>query len=420
MHRQGKKHINAETLSRLPENQEPGTEEETSHTTAEEPAVVPGADVNLQDDTNSTYLAQQEDSAIGPVLTAMEHGSYPEPDTVSSWSRDSRLLVQQWEQLEIHDQLLWRRFYHPDSNRSHLQLIVPSALRHRVLDNIHGGAVSGHFGQRKMVSQLRRNFYWPGLTIDVKNLCRTCATCAARKTPIPRRQANLHTVPSGYPMQVVAVDILGPLPEMPSGNRYILVAADYFTRWTEAYAIHNQEAITVAKKLVDEMFLRFSPPSQLHSDQGASKLMSNVCSLLGIHKSRTTAYHPQCDGLVERFNRTLLSMLATCAQQHSSSWEIISRKYVLLIILANIQLLATVHSSLCMDGKQGYQLTSCLAPLPWRSSCLLTMLWNYNLYSVRLISGFVTTWISLTSDRRNSTIGECMANPTQSGTLRGF
>ena len=100
----------------------------------------------------------------------------------------------------------------------------------------------------------------PGLTTDVKNWCRTCATCAARKTPIPRRQANLHTVPSGYPMQVVAVDILGPLPEMPSGNRYILVAADYFTRWTEAYAIHNQEAITVAKKLVDEMFLHFSPP----------------------------------------------------------------------------------------------------------------------------------------------------------------
>ena len=49
--------------------------------------------------------------------------------------------------------------------------------------------------------------------------------------------------------------------------------------------------------------------------------MSNVCSLLGIHKSRTTAYHPQRDGLVEQFNRTLLSMLATCAQQHPSSWE---------------------------------------------------------------------------------------------------
>ena len=69
-------------------------------------------------------------------------------------------------------------------------------------------------------------------------------------------------------MQVVAVDIMGPLPETDDGNKYVLVVVDYFTRWTEAYGIRNQEAATVAKKLVDEVFCRFSPPEQLHSDQG--------------------------------------------------------------------------------------------------------------------------------------------------------
>lgn len=69
-------------------------------------------------------------------------------------------------------------------------------------------------------------------------------------------------------MQVVAVDILGPLPESTAGNSYILVAGDYFTKWLEAYAIPNQEAVTVARKLVNQMFCRFSPPEQLHSDQG--------------------------------------------------------------------------------------------------------------------------------------------------------
>ena len=69
-------------------------------------------------------------------------------------------------------------------------------------------------------------------------------------------------------MQIVAADILGPLPESPSKNRYVLVAMDYFTRWAEAYnyAIPNQEAITIATKLVNELFLRFSVPEQLHSD----------------------------------------------------------------------------------------------------------------------------------------------------------
>ena len=79
-------------------------------------------------------------------------------------------------------------------------------------------------------------------------------------------------VASGFPMQVIAADILGPLPESTAGNLYILVVGDYFTKWLEDYAIPNQEAITVAQKLVDQLFSRFSPPEQLHSDQGKQLL----------------------------------------------------------------------------------------------------------------------------------------------------
>ena len=72
----------------------------------------------------------------------------------------------------------------------------------------------------------------------------------------------------GHPMQLVATDIVGPFPESTSGNFYVLVAADYFTHWVEAFLIPCQEAAVVAKKLVDEMFCWFSPPEQLLSDQG--------------------------------------------------------------------------------------------------------------------------------------------------------
>ena len=125
-------------------------------------------------------------------------------------------------------------------------------------------------------------------------------------------------------MEVVAVDILGPLPESTAGNVYVLVAADYFTKWVEAFAIPNQEAITVAKKLTDQMFCRFSPPEQLHSDQGRqfeSDLLKEICDIFQIKKSRTTPYHPQCDGQVERFNRTLLHMLTTTLKGHPFDWE---------------------------------------------------------------------------------------------------
>ena len=125
-------------------------------------------------------------------------------------------------------------------------------------------------------------------------------------------------------MQLVATDIVGPFSESSSGNSYILVAADYFTRWVEAYPIPCQEASVVARKLVDEMFCRFSPPEQLLSDQGRqfeSQLMAEDCKLLGIQKSRTTPYHPQCDGLVERWNRALLQSLATSVTDHPENWE---------------------------------------------------------------------------------------------------
>ena len=125
-------------------------------------------------------------------------------------------------------------------------------------------------------------------------------------------------------MQMVAMDILGPLPESDSGNSYLLVACDSFTRWVEVYAIPNQGALTVAKKLVDEMFCQFSPPEQLHSDQGRqfeSDLIKHICDLLQIKKTRTTPYHPQGDGLVERFIRTLIDMLATTAKDNPFNWE---------------------------------------------------------------------------------------------------
>ena len=86
------------------------------------------------------------------------------------------------------------------------------------------------------------------------------------------------------------------------------------------YAMPNQDALTVAEKLVNNCFLRFSPPEKLHSDQGRqqfeSTLLQDICRILGIHKSHTTAYDPQSDGLVERFNHTLLSMLSTSSQEH--------------------------------------------------------------------------------------------------------
>ena len=229
--------------------------------------------------------------------------------------------------LVIKHDVLWRRF--SDGKGDRLQLVLPSKLQTDVIRDLHEGAVSGHLGEEKVLSQLKERFYWPGCTEAVRTWCRQCKTCASRKMTVPKRKAQLHTVPAGYPMQIVSVDIMGPLQATQDGCKYVLVAADHFTRWVEVYPIKNQEAQTVSRKLIDEMFFRFSPPEQLHSDQGRqfeSDLIAEICNMLGIKKTRTTPYHPQGNGMVERFNRTLLDMLATTTRNHPDDWEHYVRK----------------------------------------------------------------------------------------------
>ena len=126
-------------------------------------------------------------------------------------------------------------------------------------------------------------------------------------------------------MERIAMDILGPLSVTPRGNRYILVISDYFTKWTESYAIPDQAATTVAEKVVSEYVCRFGVPRQIHSDQGTnfeSNVMAEICKLLDIEKTRTTALHPQSDGQVERFNRTLIEMLRGKLQEDQKDWDL--------------------------------------------------------------------------------------------------
>ena len=169
---------------------------------------------------------------------------------------------------------------------SWLQLVIPNHLRAEILFEIHQGTCGGHLGQEKTLNKLKERFYWPGHYTDTYNWCQTCSTCATRKTPSPRQRAALGTISAGYPTQIMAVDIVGPLIESERGNSYIMVVGDYFTRWMEAFPIPNQEATTIAEILINEVFLRFSVPEQLHSDQGRqfeSKLIAEVCRLLNIH-----------------------------------------------------------------------------------------------------------------------------------------
>ena len=265
VHRKWLRHINADALSRLPCHQ-CGLNEEVIQEEGSSVAVVQLSGLSAEEILNN----QREDQDLKTIIEAkMTQTHPPNPKPKTGQCLEQRRLLQLWDHLLLRNGLLYCKCIdrkHP--SRVQYQLVVPPKLRSQVLKEIHEGAMGGHLGEEKTLQKLKDRFYWPGHWKSVQEWCHTCPACSQRKTPTPKNLAPLQSVTVSSPMQMVAIDILGPLPVTLAGNKYILVAADYFSKWIEAYAIPNQEATTIAHKLLDEMFCRFALPEKHHSDQG--------------------------------------------------------------------------------------------------------------------------------------------------------
>ena len=171
---------------------------------------------------------------------------------------------------------------------------------------------------RKTMAQVSKRAYWPGWREDVRLCLRRCQICARYLRGHPLRQGKLQSMNVGAPLECIGIDITGPHPVSTTGYRYILTIVDHFTRWAEAYPIRNQNATTVANVLVKEFVSRFGCPRQILSNQGPcfeALLFQDLCRLLGVDKLRTSPYKPSTNGAVERFHRTLNSMLAKVVSQ---------------------------------------------------------------------------------------------------------
>ncbi|KAG9282328.1 hypothetical protein AMEX_G970, partial [Astyanax mexicanus] len=231
-------------------------------------------------------------------------------------------LLELWDQLEVERGLLVRSGGRPGYVIGK-QVVLPNSWVPRVLYSLHNTLTGGHLGVAKLRDKVRRRFFWPGWSKDVKEWCRVCEVCATHKIVGKTPRAPLMPSVATRPFQRIALDIVGPLPVTATGNKYILVIADYFSKWAESYAIPNQEATTVARAVVD-FLLRWGMPQVIHTDQGRtfeSSLFKEICRLLEIDKTRTSPYSPQSDGLVERLNRTIIGMLASFVEANQNSWD---------------------------------------------------------------------------------------------------
>ena len=204
------------------------------------------------------------------------------------------------------------------------QILVPEPLRIKILQRFHDSPYAGHLGTQKTVARIRRRYLWPQMTKMIREYVKKCAICAKRKAVAGNKAPLKSMPPPDHVWQTMAMDIVGPITESTAGNCYILVMGEYFTRYTVTAPMPNQTADTVAKTFINSIILQPGVPEKVLTDRGPnflSETMDELYKQLEIERLRTTAYRPCCDGMVERFNRTIADMIASYVTNQPNRWD---------------------------------------------------------------------------------------------------
>ena len=340
-YRAGKKHIDADYLSRHPVDEINQLKEETDVKVESEDVnlVFSGASkkesqvkqVNVEmlqmkakDSELETLIKienedvireQKKDCVIGPVYELVELKTNVGKAERKGLSRDSKILLKQAQKLKVVDGMLVREV------KGWNQIVLPKVYHQLVYTELHEKLA--HLGSEKVLDLARARFYWPKMQRDVEFYIKKQCRCVMSKKPNIQDRAPLMPIESTFPFEMISLDYLH-LDKCKGGFEYALVVCDHFTRFVQIYATKKKNAVSAADHLFNEFILKFGFPKKIHHDQGGefnNRLFQRLHDLSGIAGSRTTPYHPMGDGQVERMNRTIINMLKTLEEKEKNNWK---------------------------------------------------------------------------------------------------
>ena len=270
-------------------------------------------DISVKDEPFSKFAqAQEPDESLKHVRLWVTQKIIPSQNELQGLPRLAWQMYNQLGSLYIQNGIPCRKFEPRNGRLAYLQQVVHPLLVTEIITSLHNSLTAGHLGAYKTLGKLRQHYYRPGFKTDVKHRILRCDKCQKRSGPPQKHRHSLVDWKISYPFHHIGLDFLGPLPTS-NGCHYILLIGDHFTRWYKAILLPDQTAATTSDALLERWICRFGCPYSIHTDQGTkfeSQLFANLVKKLEIDKTRTTAFHPQSNSVIERMNRTLLNMLA--------------------------------------------------------------------------------------------------------------
>lgn len=300
-HKSGSTHRDADCLSRYPvDNPTPRDEQDANS--------VP------------TYLATPED-----IIQLQEQD--PDICEIKNALRDRHFgntkLQRKVKNFKVINEAIYKK--NPRTSGRKDLLVIPRNLRAEILYSNHNEPLAGHLGFSRTFEKIRNRYYWDGMQNDIEKYIKGCEDCQSRKPQTSLKPAGfLNPIRTGSPFEMVGIDLLGPLHRTKSGKNTIVVATDYATRYALTRALPNAKAEHVAKFLVEEVICKHGCPKYILSDRGKvfqSDLVTELLKNMGTESTFTTAYHPQCNGLTERLNKTIADMLSLYTNTAQNDWD---------------------------------------------------------------------------------------------------
>ena len=272
---------------------------------------------------------QKEDSNLEWLFALKQHSASENQHKVKVdefANREQQCYYKQWDRIHIINKKLYRTWTNTKGEQANIifQYIVPFNKRIEIMQAAHDSVTSGHLGSDRTISRIAERFYWPGWEEQVNKYVISCSICQQAKASHHNNRAPLQPLLPNKPMELIASDLMGPFtPKSKSGNEYILIITDHFSKYVELFALRNTQAKTVAKHLID-FICRHGIPDDILTDQGTnyqSELLDEVYRVLDIHRKRTAAYHPQSDGISERHVQHFKNGIRTYLKEDPQEWD---------------------------------------------------------------------------------------------------